>query len=108
MPLLGVGTSNTETMDQTISVLFKLEERYDFFRRLRGDKWEESVKGYEPFIRQHMEADGTNEIEAALKLGKILEAGGHDPNELFAVAVHMTKREVSPNVESTREGRQKT
>ena len=84
-------------MNKTIEVLFKLEERYDFFRRLRGDKWEDSVADYEPYIRLHMEADGSNEIEAALKVGKMLSDGGHDPSELFAVAVHMTRRKNAPN-----------
>lgn len=80
-------------MNNAVLILFKLEDRYDFFRQLRGDKWQESVDAYEPYIRQHMESDGIDCIEAALKLGKILSEGGHDPNELFAVAVHIVKQQ---------------
>lgn len=78
-------------MDKTIEILFELEKRYDFFRRLRGDKWQESVESFEPFIRKHMEVHKCNEMQAALALGRLLSDGGHDPNELFAVAVHMVK-----------------
>lgn len=78
-------------MEKAIQILFELEERYDFFRRIRGDKWQESVDSYEPYIRHRMKADKCDEIEAALALGKLLADGGHDPNELFAVAVHMVK-----------------
>jgi hypothetical protein len=84
-------------MEKAVEILFKLEERYDFFRRLRGDKWQESVDAYEPYIRKHMAAKKCNEIEAALALGKLLSDGGHDPNELFAVAVHMVKHPANTN-----------
>lgn len=81
---------------QQISILFKLEERWDLYRRLRGDKWPAIVADYEKYIRARMAADSCDVLVAALSLGKMLSAAGENPNELFAAAVEILKRE-APN-----------
>ncbi len=78
---------------QQISILFRLEERWDFFRRLKGDKWAGIVAEYEKYLREQMDADKCDLISAALAIGKRLSSAGHDPNELFAAAVELIKRE---------------
>lgn len=83
---------------QQISILFKLEERWELYRRVRGDKWPSIVESYEKYIRARMAADSCELLPAALTLGKILSAAGENPNELFAAAVEILKRE-APNAE---------
>ena len=77
---------------QQITILYKLEERWELFRKLRGDRWPEIVADYEKYIRKHMTDDG-EVLPAALAVGKLLSDAGHDPSELFAAAVEIIKRE---------------
>jgi len=81
-----------------INLLFDLEKRWEFYRDLRGNKWQGIVADYEKYIRFHMKEDNCNVLAAALKLGKILVDGGNNPNELFAVAVEIIKREDNLNI----------
>jgi hypothetical protein len=78
---------------QQIGILFKLEERWEFFRKLRGDRWPGIVADYEKYIRLRMAEDKCDVLPAALTLGRMLSDGGNDPNELFASAVEIIKRE---------------
>lgn len=78
---------------QQISILFKLEERWELYRRVRGDKWPSIVADYEKYIRARMAADGSELLPAALSLGKMLSDANENPNELFAAAVEILKRE---------------
>ena len=77
---------------QQITILYKLEKHWDFFRRLRGDKWPAIVADYEKYIRANMIAGG-EVLPAALVVGRMLSDAGEDPSELFAAAVEIIKRE---------------
>jgi hypothetical protein len=78
---------------QAITIMFKLEERWEFWRNIKGDQWPKIVAEYETYIRKRMAEDKCEILPAALELGRMLSAGGHDPNELFAAAVEIIKRE---------------
>lgn len=88
-----VGLRNNRMNTKQITILFKLEERWEFFRKLRGARWAGIVSDYEGFIRHHMAAEKCDVLPAALAVGKILSDAGKDPSELFAAAVEIVKRE---------------
>jgi hypothetical protein len=81
--------------------MFKLEERHRFFKRLQGEeKFAKTVEEWTPLFLEHSERIGKTKIlEVAISMGQLLADGGHDPNEMFAVAVELLERNFSLNTD---------
>ena len=81
--------------------MFKLEERHRFFKKLQGDeKFAKTVESWTPLFVEHAKKTGETEVlPVTLSMGKLLADGGHDPNEMFAVAVELVNRNFSLNDE---------
>jgi len=78
--------------------MFKLQERHRFFKKLQGDRFAETVEEWKPLFVEHAKRiDKTEILEVAISMGKLLSAGGHDPNEMFAVAVELLEQDYSLN-----------
>lgn len=80
-------------MNTTISSLFKLQERHEFFKRLQGEKFAATVEEWKPLFIEHSERTGITEVlPVAISMGRLLSDGGCDPNEMLAVAVELVEQ----------------
>ena len=79
--------------DKTIQILFGLNQRHQFYKRLLGDKFDERLETWIPIFRKHAELAKTDGVlETAISMGKLLSDGNHDPSEMFAMAFELMER----------------
>lgn len=82
-----------------ITAMFKLEAIHGVIKRLQGaDKFAKTVEEWTPVFIEHANRIGKTEVlEVAIDLGKLLSSGGHESNEVLAVAVELIEQNVSLN-----------
>ena len=81
-------------MIQAARVAVKLEKTMLTMKRLHGERWNKVAEPYRAVLRGVMKDAGTdNVLGVALQIAKGMDAEGHSPTMLLAVAAEMASSE---------------
>ena len=81
-------------MIQAARVAVKLEKTMLTMKRLHGERWNKVAEPYRAVLRGVMKDSGTdNVLGVALQIAKGMDAEGHSPTMLLAVAAEMASSE---------------